>query len=92
MTYLWAHLDQLQDFFDYYAISIVNHEHWLEVLDSPLPWDVPFGVLVDSYTPYSLDPVKHIKHSQHRWGLFHFDLDTLEFFDWLKTKKDFYRI
>lgn len=66
MSYLWAHLDQLQDFFDYYAISIVNHEHWLEVLDSPLPWDMPFGVLIDSYTPYSLDPVAHIKHSQHR--------------------------
>ena len=66
MSYLWSHLDELQDFFDYYAISIVSHEHWLEIQDVPVPWDVPFGVIMDSFTPYSLDPLVHMKHTEIR--------------------------
>ena len=64
MSYLWSHLDELRDFFDYYSISIVNHEHWLEIKDSPLPWDIPFGVVIDIFTPHALDPIVHMRHTE----------------------------
>ena len=67
MSYLWSHLDELQDFFDYYAISIVSHEHWLEIQGTPVPWDVPFGVILDSFAPYSLDKLVHRKHLETKY-------------------------
>ena len=66
MSYLWTYLDELQDFFDYYAISIVSHRHWLEVNGRPMPWNVPFGVILDGFSPFSFDPITEIKHKQNR--------------------------
>jgi hypothetical protein len=47
--YLWSFLPEIKDFFDYYAQNVSRQDNWFEFKGSPLPFDVPFGVLYDLY-------------------------------------------
>jgi hypothetical protein len=76
-------LDKLQDFFDYYAISIVSHRHWLEINAKPLPWNVPFGVILDGFTPFSFDSMTELKHKENNSKNSNFILEvTLHYRDY----------
>lgn len=47
--YLWTFLSEIKDFFDYYAQTTTRHENWFEHKGSPIPWDIPFGAILDLY-------------------------------------------